>query len=148
MIIAAKLALGLASTMVFATVYTFHEGVIRVDVDEHHYGGSHVHIWVPAAAVPMAMHFVPKEHLRDASNHAAEFMPLVQIAASELRRYPNTTFVDVEDGKDQVRVRTVGSKLQIDVLNAEEDVHVAVPLSTINDVAHQLASECADGPAI
>jgi hypothetical protein len=139
--IIAKLALGLASTMVFATVYTFREGVIRVEVDEHRAGGSHVHLWVPAAAVPMAMHFVPKEHLREASSHAAEYMPLVQIVTAELRRYPNTTFVEVQDGNDHVRVATVGSKLQIDVVNEEENVHVAVPLSTVDDVARQLADE-------
>lgn len=137
--IIAKLALGLASTMVFATVYTFREGVIRVQVDEHRDGGSHVHLWVPAAAVPMAMHFVPKEHLREASSKASEYMPLVQIVTAELRRYPDTTFVDVQDGTDHVRVATAGSKLQIDVVNDEENVHVAVPLSTVDDVAHQLA---------
>lgn len=137
--ILAKLALGFASTIVFASVYTFREGVIRVDVDEHRDGGSHVHFWVPAAAVPMAMHFVPKQHLREASHHAAEFIPLVQIVTSELRRYPDTTFVDVEDGDDHVRVATVGTKLQIDVVNSEENVHVTVPLTTVNDVAVQIA---------
>jgi hypothetical protein len=145
MILAAKLALGVASTIVFAGVYTFREGVIRVDVDEHHDGGSHVHIWVPAAAVPMAMHFVPRQHLRDACDHAKEFLPLFQIVTKELRRYPDTTFVDVEDGADHVRVSTVGTKIQIDVVNSEENVHVAVPLSTINEVANQLA---ADAPGI
>jgi hypothetical protein len=143
--IIAKLALGLASTMVFATVYTFREGVIRVDVDEHHEGGSHVHVWVPAAAVPMAMHFVPKEHLRQASSKASEYMPLVKIVTAELRRYPDTTFVEVRDGKDHVRVATAGSKLQIDVVSDEENVHVAVPLSTVDDVARQLAD---DAPGI
>jgi hypothetical protein len=138
--ILAKLALGFASTMVFATVYTFREGTIRIDVDDHRDGGSHVHFWVPAAAVPMAMHFVPKEHLREASSHASEFLPLVQIVTKELRRYPNTTFVEVEDGADHVRVSTVGTKLQIDVVNPEENVHIAVPLSTVNDVAAQLAN--------
>jgi hypothetical protein len=145
MIIVAKLALGLASTMVFATVYTFREGVIRVDVDEHHEGGSHVHVWVPAAAVPMAMHFVPKEHLREASSKASEYMPLVKIVTAELRRYPDTTFVEVQDGKDHVRVATAGGKLQIDVVSDEENVHVAVPLSTVDDVARQLE---ADAPGI
>jgi hypothetical protein len=138
--ILAKLALGFASTMVFATVYAFREGTIRIDVDDHRDGGSHVHFWVPAAAVPMAMHFVPKEHLREASSHASEFLPLVQIVTKELRRYPNTTFVEVEDGADHVRVSTVGTKLQIDVVNPEENVHIAVPLSTVNDVAAQLAN--------
>ena len=139
--ILAKIALGFASTIVFASVYTFREGVIRVDVDEHREGGSHVHFWVPAAAVPMAMHFVPKQHLKEATDHAAEFLPLVQIVTSELRNYPNTTFVDVEDGDDHVRVSTVGTKLQIDVVNPQENVHVAVPLSTVNDVAAQLADQ-------
>ena len=143
--IVAKLALGFASTIVFASVYTFREGVIRVDVDEHRDGGSHVHFWVPAAAVPMAMHFVPKQHLREASQHASEYMPLVEVVTSELRKYPDTIFVDVEDGKDHVRVSTVGTRLRIDVVNDEENVHVAVPLSTVSDVAHQLA---ADAPGI
>jgi hypothetical protein len=141
MIILAKCALALTSTILVAGVYTFHEGVIRVDVDEHRDGGSHVHFWVPAAAVPMAMHFVPKRHFREIPAEAADCLPLLRIVTSELRRYPNTTFVDVQDGNDHVRVATNGSKIQIDVVNDEENVHVAVPLSTVNDVANQLAAE-------
>ena|SRR5437868_3760670 len=137
--IIAKLALDFASTIVFTTVYTFREGVIRVDVDEHRDGGSHIHFFLPAAAVPMAMHFIPKHHLREASRHASEFLPLVQIVTSELRRYPNTTFVDVQDGHDRVHVATVGAKLQVDVVNSEENVHVAVPIATVNDLAAQIA---------
>ena len=141
MIIVAKCALALTSTIAFAGVYIFHEGVIKVDVDEHRDGGSHVHFWVPAAAVPMALHFVPKRHLRELPAEASECLPLLRIVTSELRRYPNTTFVDVEDGHDHVRVATDGSKIRIDVVNDEENVHVAVPLSTVNDVANQLAAE-------
>ena len=140
MIILAKCAFALTSTLVVAGVYTFHEGVIKVDVDEHREGGSHVHFWVPAAAVPMAMHFVPKRHFREMPAEASECLPLLRIVTSELRRYPDTTFVDVQDGRDHVRVATVGSKILIDVVNDEENVHVAVPLSTVNDVANQLAA--------
>ena len=141
MIILAKCALALTSTVVVAGVYTFREGVIKVDVDEYRDGGSHVHFWVPAAVVPMAMHFVPKRHFREMPAEASECLPLLRIVTSELRRYPDTTFVDVQDGRDHVRVATVGSKIQIDVVNDEENVHVAVPLSTVNDVANQLAAE-------
>ncbi len=139
MIILAKCALALTSTIVVAGVYTFHEGVIKVDVDEHRDGGSHVHFWVPAAAVPMVVHFVPKRHFREMPAEASQCLPLLKIVTSELRRYPNATFVDVQDGRDHVRVATVGSKIQIDVVNSEENVHIAVPLSTVNDVANQLA---------
>jgi hypothetical protein len=145
MIILAKCALALTSTIVVAGVYTFREGVIKIDVDEHRDGGSHVHFWVPAAAVPMAMHFVPKRHFHNIPAEASECLPLLRIVTSELRRYPDTTFVDVQDGRDHVRVATVGSKIQIDVVNDEENVHVAVPLSTVSDVANQLA---ADAPGV
>jgi len=139
MLLLAKVGLGIASTVVFATVYTFREGVIRVDVDELRDGGSHVHFWAPAAAVPMAMHFVPKHHLREASAHANECLPLVQALTAEMRKYPDTTFVEVEDGEEHVKISTIGRKIQIDVDGPEEKVHIAVPLSTINDVAEQLA---------
>jgi len=145
MMLLAKAALGLGSTIVLAGAYTMREGVIRIDVDEYHAGGSHVHMWVPAAAVPMAMHFVPKRHFHNIPAEAFECLPLLRIVTSELRRYPDTTFVDVQDGRDHVRVATVTSKIQIDVVNDEENIHVAVPLSTVNDVANQLA---ADAPGV
>jgi len=56
MMLLAKAALGLGGTIVLAGTYTMREGVIRIDIDEFRSGGSHVHMWVPAAAVPMAMH--------------------------------------------------------------------------------------------
>ena len=44
MMLLAKAALGLGGTIVLAGAYTFHKGVIRVDVDEFRTGSSHVHI--------------------------------------------------------------------------------------------------------
>jgi hypothetical protein len=152
MILAAKLALGMVSTVVVAGVYTFREGVIRVDVDEFRDSGSHVHFWVPAATVPMALHFVPRQNFRRLPKEANDCLPLLQIVTTELRKYPDSTFVDVEDGDEHVKVATVGHKIQIDVVSPEENVHVAVPLSTVNDIAHQLADRprdsATDGPGI
>ena len=138
--ILAKIALGTATTFMVAGVYTFREGTVRVDVDEHREGGAHVHVWAPAAVVPMALHFVPDRKLRDVTDHAHEWAPLVRIAAKELRRYPNTTFVEVEDGEQHVKVSTAGSRIQVDVTGPDEDVHVAVPLAMIEDVIAQIAA--------
>src|SRR5216683_3101167 len=99
MMLLAKAALGLGGTLVLAGAYTFHEGVIRIDVDEYRSGGSHVHMWVPAAAVPMAMHFVPGEHLRRASEQAREALPVLHAIVKELKKYPDADFVEV-DGHD------------------------------------------------
>lgn len=138
MILLAKAALGIGGALVLAGAYTLHEGVIRVDVDEYHAGGSHVHLLVPAAMVPMAMHFVPQHQLQDASRQAREFLPLTHELIKELKQFPDAEFVEVKDIRDHVQIRTHGGKLQIDVDDPDENVHLLVPLSTLDDVAGQL----------
>jgi len=140
MMILAKLALGTATTLVFATVYTFREGTVRVDVDEFGDGGAHVHVWAPAAAVPMALHFVPDRKLDELSRHSEEWLPLARIAAKEMLRYPDATFVEVESGRERVKVGTAGGKIQVDVDTPEESVHVKVPLAMVDDVLSQVAA--------
>jgi hypothetical protein len=138
MMLLAKAALGLGGALVLAGAYTFREGVIRIDVDESRGGGSHVHMWVPAAAVPMVMHLVPREHLRHASEQAREFMPLVHALLKELKKFPEADFVEVTDSQQHVQIRTHEGKLKIDVDSPDENVHLLVPLSTLDDVADQL----------
>lgn len=138
--ILAKLALGAVGTLAVATVYTFREGTIRVDVDEHRPGGSHVHFWVPAAAVPAAMHFVPDDKLQEAADRAREALPIVQIVAEELKNYPNADFVQVDSNSEHVKVSVHEGKVYVDVKDNEDEVHVAVPVSTIEDVVDNLAS--------
>ena len=144
MMLLAKAALGLGGALVAVGAYTFHEGVIRVDVDEFRAGGSHVHLWVPAAAVPMTMHFVPKHHLCDAASHAREFLPVAHALFKELKNFPDAEFVEVQDGDQHVRIRTHEAKLQIDVDDPDEKVHVLVPLSTVDDVVRQLEDNAPD----
>jgi len=138
MMLVAKAALGLGGALVLAGAYTFHEGVIRVDVDEYRAGGSHVHMWVPAAVVPMTMHFVPRHHLKDAAVQAREFMPLAHALIKELKRFPNADFVEVKDDQQHVQIRTYEGKLEIVVQDPGENMHVLVPLSTLDDVAEQI----------
>src|SRR6266567_5156129 len=133
MMLLVKAALGLGGTIVLAGAYTMREGVIRIDVDEYRTGGSHVHMWVPAAAVPMALHFVPDKHLRHASEHVREAMPILHAIVKELKKYPDSEFVEVDDYDEHVRVRSQGGRLQIDV-----DALPICPLSTIEDVTIQL----------
>jgi hypothetical protein len=135
----AKIALGIASTIAFATVYTFREGLISVQVDEFKEGGTHLHLWVPAAAVPMAVHFTPKQHLQHAAEHVNEWLPTVRQLSKELKKYPEAQFVDVQDGQDHVQISTHGGKLRIDVTGPGEQVHIACPIDTIEDLSTELA---------
>src|SRR5712691_677876 len=130
MMLLAKAALGLGGTIVLAGAYTMREGVIRIDVDECRSGGSHVHMWVPAAAVPMAMHLVPAHHMRHVSEQAREAMPILHAIVKELKKYPDAEFVQIDDHNQHVRIRTFRGRLQIDVDAPDEKVHVLCPLST------------------
>jgi hypothetical protein len=141
MMLLAKAVLGLGGTIVLAGAYTFHEGVLRIDVDEYRSGGSHVHLWMPAAAVPMAMHFVPSRHLRHVSEQAREAMPILLAFVKELKKYPHADFVEIVDSDQHVRMRTRDGKLQIDVDAPDQKVHVLCPLSTIEDVTRQLEEQ-------
>jgi len=151
MIFLAKAALGLGGTLVLAGAYTMREGVIRVDVDEFRANGSHVHMWVPAAAVPMALHLVPSDHMPMCHTHEArEAMPILHAAIKELKKYPDSEFVQVDDSDQHIRIRTVGGRLQIDVDTPDEKVHALCPLSTIDDVVVQLeekTEKANSGPA-
>ena len=140
MILLAKAALGMSGALVLAGAYTFHEGVIRVDVDESHAGGAHIHMWAPAALVPMAMHFVPRESLREAAMHAQDCTPVAHALLKELKKFPEADFVEVKDGDQHVQIRTHAGKLQIDVDDPGENVHLLIPLSTIDDVVRQIES--------
>jgi hypothetical protein len=138
MMLLAKAALGIGGTLAVAGAYTFHQGLLRIDVDEYRAGGSHVHMWLPAAAVPMVMHVIPARHMRCASEQARDALPLVHAIIKELEKYPNTEFVEVDGGAEHVRVRTRAGKLQIDVEKPGENVHILCPLATMEDVTSQL----------
>jgi hypothetical protein len=135
-----KMALGLGGTLVLAGVYTFREGVIRVDVDEYHANGSHVHFFVPAAVVPMAMHLIPQENLKDAGEEVRPWLPTVRALTKELKRFPDADLVEVRDKESHVQIRTRHGKLQIDVDDPGEQVHIVCPLDTIEDVTSELVT--------
>jgi hypothetical protein len=132
----AKIALGFFGTVALAGAYTFHEGVLRVDEDHH--DGRHVHVWFPAAIVPMAMHVIPNRHFDRAAAEAGPWVPTLRVVLKELKKYPEAQLVEIEDDRQHVRIRTHQGKLLIDVSEPGEDVHVACPLATIEDVASQL----------
>ena len=129
----AKLALGFGGVIALAGAYTFHEGVMRIDEDGH--DGRHVHLWIPAAILPLAVHVIPSHEFDHASADAAAWMPTLRVLTKELKRYPESELVNVEDSSQRVRIRTHQGKLLIDVIAPGETVHVSCPLATMEDIA-------------
>jgi len=139
MLILAKVALGLGVTVAAAGAYAFHEGVIRVDVDEQRNGGSHVHFWVPTTVVSTGLHFVPQEKMQSTARDVRPYLPVLREISKELEKYPNAELVNVANGEDQVRIAMNHGKIQIDAVSHEGDVvHVTVPARALRDVADQL----------
>jgi hypothetical protein len=138
MLFLAKAALGLSAMVAMSTVYVFHEGVIKIDVDENYSGGSHVHFWVPATAVSFGMHFVPHRHLEQAAAQSRPYLPAMRELVKELKKYPNAELVDVTDANEHVHISIVDGKILIDSVSPDEIVHLRVPVETLLDVSDRL----------
>lgn len=134
----AKLALGFISTVAVAGAYTFHEGVVSAQIEGR--DGSH-HVWIPAAIVPLAVRAVPARYIRPHMREAEEWLPVVRALSKELRHYPEVDFVDVQDSREHVHVRTHAGKLLVDVTGDDQDVHVAVPLVTLDEVVSAIEAD-------
>ena len=89
MLFLAKAALGFCGALTLTGAYVFHEGVIRVDVDQNCSNGSHVHLFVPATVVPVGLRVVPFHHLERAAAQARPFLPAIRELSKELQKYPN-----------------------------------------------------------
>jgi hypothetical protein len=141
MIFLAKVGLGIVGTVVAAGAYTCRQGFVRVDVDESAADGSHVHVWAPAAMVPMAIHVVPQREMDKAVREAREYMPVARAVVHELGRLPDSVLVEVKDPDEHVVISTYHGAIKIDVRDRDEEVHVVCPLATIEDVTTEIANK-------
>ena len=140
MLILGKIALGMMGTALVGGGIMCSEGFIHVKVNEKQPNGSHFSFIVPAMIAPMAVHFVPKHDMRDATGEMREYLPVAHAAISGLRDCPDgTILVEVIDENTHATVVKAGGSLIVDVDDPDETVHVAVPLRaterTIDEIA-------------
>lgn len=135
----AKVGIAFCGALVFAGAYVFHDGLMRVDED--HGDGRQMHVWLPAAIVPTAMHFVPRRHLEHAAVQMGPWLPTLRVLTKELEKYREAQFVDVRDVNEHVRIGTHNGKLLIDVDEPGERVHVSCPLVMMREVANELEAD-------
>ena len=128
------------ATAVTGAVMTYNAGSIRVSVEEKKPGGDHVHIIVPAILVPAAMGMVPSKELGKHAKEIRPWLPAIRAACKELERTPDVVLVEVTDPNEHVTITKRGGAIHIDVVDPGENVHVVVPLGTIQSVAERLAA--------
>jgi hypothetical protein len=111
----------------------FRAGNIEVSVREQGPDGVDLAFTVPAALVQTALAVVPSTAFREMCGDAdvARWMPAVRAAQRELERLPDCVLVQVTDGDERVQVAKRQGRIVVEVHTEDDDVRVAVPVSTV-----------------
>jgi hypothetical protein len=99
-----------------------------------------VHLFLPAAFVPVGLEFVPDQKLREANAQVRPWLPAIEAASQELARLRDSDLVEVHESERHVRIKTRGARLVIDVQSPGERVHLSFPLRTMDRFARKLES--------
>lgn len=144
MVLLAKLGVGVLGTALIGGAALSSEGVIHVRVHEKQPGGSNVNLMVPAALVPVTLHFVHYDDLAQASRNLRPYLPIIDAAIPALHDSPDGVLVEVVDATDHVVVSKISGSIVVDVNDNEDVVHVALPLCAAHSAIHEIAE--ADSP--
>jgi hypothetical protein len=143
MILLAKLGIGVMGAALVGGAALSSEGFIHVKVHENQPGGDHISFIVPAAVVPVALRFAPRQHLAEASKDLQQDLPVIDAAIPALEHCPDGVLVEVVDPGEHVVIAKSGGSIVIDVNDPGETVHISVPLRAAESAIHQIA---ASGP--
>jgi hypothetical protein len=113
-----------AATMVAGTA--LKSGVLMVDVRE---SGHHFVVPVPLGLAHMALGFVPQDKIQLHTEIAPENAQLARKLVAALADAPDGELVRVEQDDQQVVIAKKGGVLRLDVKQADQDVHLELPLS-------------------
>ncbi len=144
MLLLGKLGIGFMGTMLVGGAIISSEGFIHVKVHEKQVNGTHISLIVPAVIVPLAVRFIPRRHLADASANLQQYIPVIDAAISGLANCPDGPLVEVVDSDSHVTVVKEGGSIVVDADDPDETVHVAVPLRATQRAIDRIAE--ADGP--
>lgn len=139
MILLAKLGIGVMGAALVSGAALSSEGFIHVKVHERQPDVTNINVLVPAALVSTTLRFVPNNHLSEASENLRPYLPVIDAAIPALGDCPDGVLVEVADPGEHVLVAKRGGSIIVDVNDAEDTVHVSVPLRTAQSAIHEIA---------
>jgi hypothetical protein len=139
MIYFAKLGIGVMSAALVGGVALSSEGFIHVKVHEHQPGGTNISLFVPAALVPVALRFVPNHHIADTSEDLRPYLPVIDVAIPALADSPDGVLVEVAEPGEHVLIAKSKGSIIVDVKDADDTVHISVPIRTAQSALHEIA---------
>jgi hypothetical protein len=140
MVFLAKLATGVAGVALIGGTVLTSEGFIHVKVHEKQPGGTNIYVVAPAALVNATLEFVPNRHLAEASENLRPYLPIINAAIQALGDSPDGILVEVLDADDHILVRKSGGSIVVDVNDAQDTVHVSVPLRAAQSAIHEIVA--------
>ena len=140
MLLLGKVGIGIAGTLLAGAGILCSEGLISVNVETRQPEKRHVYVLAPAMLVPIAMQFVPKEHLAEQAREIRPWMPTIRAAVDALSETDDITFVEVKEQGLNVRVAKSGGSIVVDVYDADETVHVSTPIRAMRSAIEELAA--------
>lgn len=120
------------ATISLVTTAVVRAGMIYIDVtsfDEH----ARVRLSLPAFPANLVLRAIDLDHIE--MNDREMFEKVAKVAQAELHNLPDTTFVEVTDGRDHVRIRSLRRGLAIDIEDRDARVSVHIPASTVRKLA-------------
>jgi hypothetical protein len=143
MILAAKLGLVCAGTIVAGAGALCSEGFIRVDVAQSRGELRHINVTAPAILVPIAVQFAThmksRHQIAEAAEQIEPYVPAIRAALRELNEGGDMTLVDLIEPGQHVRVSKSGSSIIVDVDNQDAIVHVSAPVRAISGTIQEIA---------
>ncbi|MGH9457225.1 MAG: hypothetical protein ACRD2J_06240 [Thermoanaerobaculia bacterium] len=132
------LGVGALSYAAYETVR--HSGAIEVRIDD---GQQAVHLDLPAVVPGLVIQqaLFPKSwrpfHVR---HGAEEWGPAVLAAMRELEAYENVPLVEIEDGRERVRIEKRGERVVIEIDSPRESVRVTMPFRMLRNALERYES--------
>jgi hypothetical protein len=144
MVFLAKVGIGFMGAVLVGGAAISSEGLIHIRVHEKGADGRNISLIVPGAIAPLALRFVPRQQLAQASADLRPQLPVLDAAIPALEECPDGVLVEVVDPQEHVIVAKAGGSIVVDVNDSNETVHVVVPLRAARSSLHEIAA--AGGP--
>jgi len=144
MIVLAKIALGMAWVGIASVGVLCSEGLVNVKVAEKQPHGVHFHVIAPAMLAPIAVRVAPRSALAEAERKIQPHLPEIQAALDSLRDIDDVVLVEVRGPDEHVEVQKEGGSIIVDVNDADDVVHVSVPIRAVASTINQIAAAGAD----
>lgn len=143
MILAAKVALVCAGTVVAGAGALCSEGFLRVNVTQRGAEGHHINVTAPAILVPIAVafatHLKSREKIAEAGEKIEPWVPTIRAALAQLDEGGDMTLADVTEPGQHVRVSKSGGSILVDVNNKDAEVHISAPIRAISRTIQEIA---------